>query len=127
MDANESPLAELTLRSEIKQGVYILRLSGDVTKSSGDFLLQWQNWESGLPEGISALLVDFSGVTYINSAGIAALIRLFRIGSTGLYRCGCFNLHYHYEKLFSMVGLDKYLKLYPSEWAAIDQIKSGSV
>lgn len=115
MDENE-----LTIKEEIKSGAYLLRLSGDITKNSGDVLLQRRNWEAGLPEGLTVLLVDFSCVSYMNSAGIAALIRLFRIGSGGLYRSGCFNLHYHYEKLFMMVGLNKYLTLYPSEWSAIE-------
>lgn len=115
MDENE-----LTIKEEIKSGAYLLRLSGDITKNSGDVLLQRRNWEAGLPEGLTVLLVDFSCVSYMNSAGIAALIRLFRIGSGGLYRSGCFNLHYHYEKLFMMVGLNKYLTLYPSEWSAVE-------
>lgn len=122
MDGNE-----LTIKEEIKSGVYLLRLSGDITKNSGDVLLQWRNWESGLPDGLTTLLVDFSRVSYINSAGIAALIRLFRIGNGGLYRSGCFNLHYHYEKLFIMVGLNKYLKLYPSEWSAIEEMNSKTL
>lgn len=121
MDGNE-----LIIKEEIKPDVYILRLSGDITKTSGDALLQWRNWEAGLPDGIAALLVDFSRVSYINSAGIAALIRFFRFGG-GLYRSGCFGLHYHYEKLFTMVGLNKYLRVYPSEWSAVEQIHSDTV
>lgn len=118
---------ELIIKEEIKSDVYILRLSGDITKNSSYALLKWRNWESGLPDRITVLLVDFSGVSYINSAGIAALIRLFRLGSGGLYRSGCFNLHYHYEKLFLMVGLNKYLKIYPSEWSAVEQINSDAL
>lgn len=115
---------ELNIIARIKSDIYILRLSGDITKNSGDALLNWRDWEAGLPDGITALLIDFSEVNYINSAGIAALIRLTRIGAGGLYRSGCFNLHYHYEKIFTMVGLNKYLKFYPSEWAAAEGIKS---
>lgn len=114
---------ELIIKEEIKPDTYILRLSGDITKSSGDALLQWRNWEAGLPDGVTALLIDFSRVSYINSAGIAALIRLCRFGSGGLYRSGCFNLHYHYEKLFTMVGLNRYLNIYPSEWSAMENQK----
>lgn len=118
---------ELIIEEEIKPCVYMLRLSGDITKTSGDVLLQWRNWEAGLPDGITALLIDFSGVSYINSSGIAALIRLFRFGNGGLYRSACFGLHYHYEKLFTMVGLNKYLRIYPSEWSAVEQINSDNL
>ena len=115
----------LSISEETKQGVYILRLSGEITKETGDELLRWRTWESGLPGGETTLMVDFSKVSYINSAGIAALIRLFRSGSSGLYLSICFGLHYHYEKLFTMVGLNKYLTVYPNEWIALDRIKSG--
>lgn len=118
---------ELIIKEEIKPEVLILRLSGEITKDSGDELLKCRNWESGLPEGITSLLMDFSKVSYINSAGIAALIRLFRLGSGGLYRSCCFGLHYHYEKLFTMVGLNKYLTVFPSEWSAMERIQSGSL
>ena len=114
----------LSISEETRQGVYILRLAGEITKDAGEELLRWRNWESGLPGGETSLMVDFSKVTYINSAGIAALIRLFRLGSTGLYLSLCFGLNYHYEKLFIMVGLNKYLTIYPNEWIALDRIKS---
>jgi stage II sporulation protein AA (anti-sigma F factor antagonist) len=116
---------ELTIREEIKSNTYILRFTGDITKDSGNMLLLWRNWENGLPEGIKVLIADFSKINYINSAGIAALIRLFRIGRDGLYKSRSFGLNYHYEKLFRMVGLDKYLTFYPSEWSALDSISSG--
>ena len=118
---------ELLIKEEIKPDAYILRLSGEITKNTGEELLLLRNWESGLPEGITSLMIDFSKVSYINSAGIAALIRLFRLGGGGLYRSGCFGLHYHYEKLFMMVGLNKYLTIFPSEWSAMEKIQSGSM
>jgi anti-anti-sigma factor len=114
----------LSISEETKQGAYILRLEGEITKNSGDELLRLRNWESGLSEGETSLLLDFSKVTYINSAGIAALIRLFRMRSNGLYQSICFGLNYHYEKLFIMVGLNKYITIYPNEWIAFDRIKS---
>lgn len=111
---------ELTLREAVKQGFYLLYLTGDITKTSGELLLTWRNWEEGLGADIHSFILDFSKVEYINSAGIAALIRLLRILPGGRYRTGCFGLSYHYEKLFKMVGLARYLRIYPTEWAAME-------
>lgn len=114
------PKAELEIKCETKKEVFLLRLAGDLTKVSGDELLKWHAWEAGLPEGAARLVIDFSQVPYINSAGIAALIRLVRIGKDGLYQAGCFGVNYHYEKLFKMVGLTRWLTIYPSEWTALE-------
>lgn len=117
---------ELSIREEAKSESCLLHLSGDITKTSGDTLLNWRNWEDGLGNGMGALILDFSGVAYINSAGIAALIRLVRMGAGGLYRTGCYGLIYHYEKLFHMVGLTKYMTIYPSQWAALDGMRKNT-
>lgn len=114
---------ELLLKEVVKQGFYLLILTGDITKTSGEELLAWRNWEEGLGSDINTYILDFSKVKYINSAGIAALIRLLRILPEGRYRTGCFGLSYHYEKLFKMVGLVRYLRIYPSEWAAMEGLR----
>lgn len=111
---------ELSIISEIKGEILLLRLEGDITKESGDELLKWHEWEGGLPDGTTSLVIDFARVPYINSAGLAALIRLVRIGKNGLYRSRCFGVNYHHEKLFTMVGLTRWLSIYHSEWAALE-------
>lgn len=117
---------ELTITGETKSGITLLHLSGDITKTSGEALLRWQKWEEGLEDGNHALLINFTNVSYINSAGIASLIRLVRLGTRGRYRTACYGLHYHYEKLFKMVGLTTCMEIFPSEWAAIDEMMGKS-
>lgn len=116
---------ELTVKEEQKQGSLLLHLSGDITKTSGDTLLRFRKWEDGLDEGSHSLIINFTEVSYINSAGIASLIRLVRLGTRGGYQTGCYGLHYHYEKLFKMVGLTKYMEIFPSEWAAVEKMAAG--
>jgi anti-anti-sigma factor len=115
---------DLNIVEERKEGVLLLHLTGEITKPTGDHLLRWRPWEEGLGNQAHVLLINFTGITYINSAGMAALIRLARLGARGNYRTGCYGLHYHYEKLFTMVGLTRYMEVYPSEWAAIERIGS---
>lgn len=117
MDTQE----ELHITGEHKKNAFVLRLKGDITKKSGEELLKWMDWEGGLPEQLPRLVLDLSSVTYINSAGIAYLIRLVRLGNAGAFETACFGTSYHYEKLFVMVGLTRWLTIYPSEWAALGE------
>jgi len=112
---------ELIIQGERKKDVYLLRLQGDITKPSGEELLRWVDWEKGLPDQLPRLVLDLSSVPYINSAGIAYLIRLVRLGQEGGFETSCFGVSYHYEKLFQMVGLTRWLTICPSEWAAMGE------
>lgn len=113
-------ITELEIHQEMKQGILILHLRGDITKGTGESLLRFRAWEQGLEEGTFGVALNFAEVEYINSSGIAALIRLVRLLNAGQYPVGCYHLIFHYEKLFKMVSLTKYMTIYPSEWAAIE-------
>ncbi len=109
---------ELLITFEQKEDKVIVRLQGDITKTSGEKILKCYQGEEGLPNNAKMLLLDFAQVNYINSAGIAYLIRLAR--SLNHFDIRAFSLSYHYEKMFHIVGLSKFMKFYPSEWAAIE-------
>ena len=115
-------LPELDIIEEVKDKVLILHLNGDITKASGEYLLRYKEWDQSLGNEIGGVALNFSKVDYINSSGIASLIRLARLLSKGSYPVGCYNLTFHYEKLFKMVGLLKIITIYPSEWSAVEEL-----
>lgn len=105
--------------SEIKCGdgeaMTVLRFSGDITSNSKDALL---GTYQSLPAGTKRILLDMSKVDYLNSSGIALVIQmLMQAGKTGqtIQTCG---LSAHFQKVFTMVGITKYTKLYADEAAA---------
>ncbi|HZG58176.1 STAS domain-containing protein [Paenibacillus sp.] len=113
-----------TIREE---GIYtLLVIEGDLTKQAEDVLLGLRPWQDGLEGGKSALVLDFTGVPYINSAGIAALIRLVRLGRKAGYRSYAFGVSGHYQKLFRMVGLTEYMAIYQSEHAVAERLEQES-
>jgi len=109
-----------------KERYTLLTLRGDLSKEAETALLGARPWESGLEGGKTALVIDFSDVAYINSAGIAALIRLVRAGRAGGFRTYAFGVNPHYQKLFRMVGLTEWMAIYPSEYAAAERIEEES-
>jgi len=101
----------------------LLTLSGDLTKQAEETLFGLRSWQDGLEDGKPFLLIDFAEVPYINSAGIALLIRLVRLGRKAGYRSFAFGVSGHYQKLFRMVGLTEYMAIYPSEHAVAERLE----
>ncbi len=99
-----------------------LDMQGDLTKQAEQSLLLMRPWQEGLDEGRTYLILNLTQVPYINSAGIAVLIRLSRAGAKGGFLTFGYGITPHYEKLFRMVGLTEYLTIYPDEHAIIERI-----
>lgn len=102
--------------------VMALDLQGDLTKQSEPSLLDLRSWQEGLDEARPYLVLNLTRVPYINSAGIAVLIRLSRAGARGNYVTFAYGITPHYEKLFRMVGLTESMMIYPDEHAISERI-----
>lgn len=100
----------------------VIDISGDLTKSSEEYMLGLVHWERGLEGGKRFLIFNFSNVPYINSAGIAILIRIVRAGLKGGYESFAYGLNSHYQKLFRMIGLTEHMMIYPDEFSIIQRI-----
>ena len=97
--------------------VSILAFSGDISSSSKELILGAYN---NLDSASSRVLLDFTGVDYINSSGIAIIIQmLLEASKRGTRTIGIFGLSPHFQKVFSMVGINKYAAIYPDETTAL--------
>lgn len=103
---------------EIQQGL-ILDLKGDLNKQAEQKLLGMQDWGNGLPQGKAWLILNFNQVHYMNSHGIAILIRLVRAGTEGGFKTLAYGLSTHYAKLLRMVGLTEFLHICTDEEEAL--------
>lgn len=100
----------------------ILELSGDMTRLSEESLLRLNVWEGAESWSGRYLVLNFTQVPYMNSAGIALLIRLVRTGMKQGCQTFGFGLTPHFQKLFRMVGLTEYMLLYPDEYSVCQRI-----
>lgn len=97
--------------------VAILSFSGDISSASKDAMLA--AWH-GISSETSKILLDFTAVDYINSSGIAIVIQmLLEAQKTGSQTVGIFGLSAHFQKVFTMVGINKYATLYRDEASAL--------
>jgi anti-anti-sigma regulatory factor len=71
-------------------------------------------WNSG------KIMLDFSRVDYINSSEIAIVIEvLLEEARAGTQRIGILGLSPHFQKVFTMVGINKYAAIHVDEASAL--------
>jgi anti-sigma B factor antagonist len=103
------------VQSNSGASITVLRYAGDITSASKAAVL---GTFQGLPEDTKRVLLDFSGVDYLNSSGIALVIQLMIAASKRGQSVQTFGLKPHFIKVFTMVGITKYTKLHPDEQSA---------
>jgi anti-anti-sigma factor len=98
-------------------GVAIIDLKGEINASDEEALDRaYAEAESGGPE---AILLNFSGVRYMNSTGIALIVALLsRARSAGRRVLAC-GLEPHYLEVFAVTRLTDLLSVFPDEATAL--------
>jgi anti-anti-sigma factor len=101
--------------------VAILDLQGEINGFAEESLMQGIN--QALGHHPSAILLNFIGVDYINSTGIALIVGLMaqaRNAGALLLACG---LSEHYVEIFQITRLSDFMQLFPDETSALDSVK----
>lgn len=108
---------ERTAATASGDAVSLICLRGDISSASKEAVLAACH---KLGSTASRVLLDFTGVEYINSSGIAIVIQmLLEASKTGSRSIGIFGLSSHFRKVFNMVGISKYATIYENEAAAL--------
>jgi len=68
------------------------------------------------------LLVDFSNTDYLSSAGIRALLEGYKGMEEKKGSFALCSVNENLQELFTVVSLDKVLKIYPSDFEALDKM-----
>ena len=103
---------ENEIRLERRGGVTLMDIQGDVTTFSEPFLNE--AYKNANDEGTSKILLKFDQKAYINSGGIAVLIQLLAETKRNNQQIGITGLSEHFKKIFNMVGITKFAKIYNS-------------
>jgi anti-anti-sigma factor len=105
------------IKSPTGYPVAVLRYVGDIASTSKEAVLG--SYEALPRETTKLILLDFTKVDYINSSGIALVIQLLiQAAHSGQTVC-IYGLSAHFTKVFTMVGITKYARLFPSQTDAL--------
>jgi len=97
--------------------VATLRIAGDVTSSSEADLMS--GYTRAVEAGAEAIVLDFSGLEYMNSGGIGLLVTLLVRAQRGGVRLLASGLSEHYREILALTRLDEAIEIHEDEEAAI--------
>lgn len=103
-------MMETQLDTEVRDGIGVVHISGDLTPASEDGLSDAYGKASG--DGTRPVVLDFSRLEYMNSGGIGLLVQLLvraRRTSHGLAATG---LSDHYRQIFQVTRLDEAIAIH---------------
>lgn len=92
----------------VEAGLAVVVLTGDIDREA----------ESGLAEAyiasgeVGVILLDFSAVGYINSTGIALIVRFLADGRRDRREIRACGLSPHYAEIFELTRLSDYMRIF---------------
>jgi anti-sigma B factor antagonist len=98
-------------------GAAVLDLSGEINGFARETLeAAYEKAERGDPQ---VILLNFAGVDYINSTGIALIVSLLgKARASGRRLLAC-NLSDHYVEIFNITRLSDFMNVFPDEQSAL--------
>ena len=97
--------------------VTLLDIRGDITILSESFLND--AYADANSRGAGKILLKFEKTAYINSGGISVLIQLLAKTEQNNQKIGIIGLSVHFTKIFNMVGITKFAKIYATREDAL--------
>jgi len=108
------------IKIETRDAITILNIQGDVTAFSEPYLNE--AYQNASNQGAEKILLQFSTDAYINSGGIAVLIQVLARTQKNKQQIGITGISDHFKKIFNMVGITKFAKIYESLKDALKQM-----
>jgi anti-anti-sigma factor len=108
-------LLETRIRRE--PPIMTIELRGQLTVLAGDALMG--AYRDVTSRGAHTLVLEFSGVDFMPTGGIALIIRIIQQTQAAKQRLFCVGLIPHYRKIFAMMGMDQYAPLFDTEAEAL--------
>lgn len=95
----------------------IIDISGDLTAFAENALMEAYT-EAASP-GVRAIILNFSGLEYMNSSGIGLLVTLLIRMNRQKQHLFAFGLSDHYQHIFELTRLSEAISIYASEQDAV--------
>jgi anti-sigma B factor antagonist len=102
---------------ELSPRTSVVDISGDVTAASESALMDAYSKASG--PTTRTLVLNFSGLEYMNSGGIGMLVTLLVRANRQRQQLLAFGLNEHYRQIFELTRLDEAIGIYETEADAL--------
>ena len=95
----------------------VIDIRGDVTAASESALMS--AYEEAAQQGARRLVLNFSGLEYMNSGGIGMLVTMLVRANRHNRQLAAFGLSEHYREIFELTRLDEAITIYDDEQSAL--------
>jgi anti-sigma B factor antagonist len=102
---------------ELAEAVRVIDIKGEVTAQSEEVLMDAYGRASG--DGVKAIVLNFTGLEYMNSGGIGLLVTLLVRAQRQGQAVLAYGLSDHYRQIFELTRLDEAVHIHDSEADAI--------
>lgn len=118
----DQPTVQMKVRKE--PGVVVIYIEGEVTGFAENALMNAYN-DGGSDQG-KVILLDFSGLEYMNSTGIGLLVTLLIRTQRQQQRLMACGLSDHYKQIFDLTRLNEAIGIYDTEAEALAAVSAVS-
>ena len=113
------PAKQLEASARHLAGAAVIDLDGEINSFGEETLnAAYSEAETKDPE---VILLNFEGVDYINSTGIALIVSLLTRARTSQRRLSAYGLSDHYVEIFNITRLSDFMGIYPDEKSAVQK------
>jgi anti-sigma B factor antagonist len=116
----------MQLEQRIVDNVAIIKVTGDITLSKGGDVLLKDKVQSLLHQGYTNLLIDLSGVSYMDSAGLGELVQTYVTAKNRGGRLRLLNPTKRLKDLLVVTKLLTVFESYDNEAAAVASFQAAS-
>ena len=106
-------LAVTMTTRRVGDAVGVIDIKGDVTAACEGVLMEAYNEAGG--ERAKHILLNFSGLEYMNSGGIGMLVTLLVRSNRQGQKLHAYGLNEHYRQIFELTRLDDAIGIYDTE------------
>jgi anti-anti-sigma factor len=105
-------------------GVAVIELAGDVTAASEPQLMDAYRQAGG--DGTRGVVLDFTGLDYMNSSGIGLLVTLLVRAKRARQQLSAYGLSDHYRQIFELTRLDEVISVHEDQDGAVAAARGGA-
>ncbi|MGH2788521.1 MAG: STAS domain-containing protein [Actinomycetota bacterium] len=113
-------MPELNIRTDVRtqNGSSVIDIKGDLTAACEEVLTEAFNQAS--TDTTRAVVLNFSGLEYMNSGGIGLLVTLLVRANRQRQKLLAYGLTDHYKQIFELTRLDEAIAIHDDENSALE-------
>ena len=108
------PTSRFEAEVQVRAGIAVVSMRGDIDREAEGALAAAYQETDGAP----VILLDFTSVGYINSTGIALIVRFLADGRRDRRELRACGLSPHYAEIFQLTRLSDYMRIFDNPGSA---------